>query len=209
MTHSKQELQELAQQIKEGRYVTKGTLYIAVVISLVIGLYLGNLLTTIYAPAPQQPVAQSRPAPATPQIDPGLAASILKYEKITRNDPGNVDAWTHLGHAYFDSDNPKGAIAAYTKSLALEPANPDVLTDLGVMYRRDGQPEMALAQFDKAITLNPRLEQAYFNKGVVLMHDMDRKADGIAAWKALLAINPNATAPNGTPVSSLIADHAQ
>lgn len=215
MTRSKQELQELARQMDQGMYVTKGTLYVAVCIALALGLYVGNLLTTIYAPQPRittapQAVAPTtqQSSPAAQQVDPGLAAAILTYEKMTRDNPSDVQAWTHLGHAYFDSNKPKAAIAAYVKSLALEPDNADVLTDLGVMYRRDKQPEMAVAQFDKALAVNPRHEQALFNKGIVLMHELNRKADALATWNALLAINPGATAPNGTPVSTLVRDHS-
>lgn len=216
MKANKQELQDIARQVQEGRYVTKGTLYLSVAISLFLGLYIGNLLTTIYSPAQPsefisstQPSQLEQPASQAQQIDPGLASQILKFEKITKDDPSNVAAWISLGHAYFDSDKPKPAIAAYSAALAIAPDNADVLTDLGVMYRRDGQFEKALEQFNKAMQLNPKHEQSRFNKGVVLVHDLNREAEGIAAWKDLISINPKATAPNGTPVSSLIAEHAK
>lgn len=214
MSLNKQEMQEIARQVQEGRYVSKGTLYVSVGIALVLGLYLGNLLTTIYTPTPTHVVQsqqQSAPAQQTqqPQVDPGLAAQILKYEKITREDPANVEAWIHLGHAYFDSDKPKPAIAAYTKALELAPGNANVLTDLGVMYRRNGEPEKALEQFGKASALDPKHEQSRFNKGIVLMHDLKQKEAAIAAWQELLAINPNAKAPNGMPITELIKQHSK
>lgn len=209
MTMSKQEMQEIARQVQEGRYVSKGTLYVAVVIALALGLYMGNLLTSVYAPAPVS--STSAPQPGQPvqsaqpqEVDPGLAAAILKYEKMTREAPDNADAWAMLGHAYFDSNRPKAAITAYTKALELAPGNPDVLTDLGVMYRRDGQPERAVELFDEAMRLNPAHEQSRFNKGIVLYHDLDRKEEAIAAWEDLLRINPSATAPGGQPLSAMI-----
>jgi len=214
MSHSKQELQEIARQVQEGRYVSKGTLYVSVGIALALGLYVGNLLTTIYSPAPIHVTqAQQAPVPQAPQaqqaqIDPNIAAQILKYEKITRDDPANADAWIHLGHAYFDSDKPKAAITAYTRALELAPGNADVHTDLGVMYRRAGEPRKALEQFDIARGLNPKHEQSRFNKGIVLMHDLNQKEAALAAWKELLSINPNAKAPNGMSITELIRQHS-
>ena len=44
-----------------------------------------------------------------------------------------------------------------------------------------------------------------FNKGVVLMHDLNDKPGALASWEALVKVNPNAKAPNGQLVSNLIA----
>jgi len=118
--------------------------------------------------------------------------------------PTNVNAWTQLGHVYFDTNNPPKAIRAYEKSLELNPNNPDVLTDLGVMYRRNGQPDKALATFDQAIAIAPNHEQSRFNKGIVLRYDMNDVEGARKAWEELLKINPNAVAPNGIPVSEAI-----
>ena len=51
---------------------------------------------------------------------------------------------------------------------------------------------------------DPSFETARFNKGVVLMHDMEDIAGGIQAWEALVEVNPMATAPNGERVASLV-----
>ena len=118
--------------------------------------------------------------------------------------PTNVEAWTRLGHVYFDTNNPAKAIRAYEKSLELRPDDPNVLTDLGVMYRRNGQPDKALAAFDRAIAVDPRHEQSRFNKGIVLRYDMNDREGAVKVWEELLAINPNALVPNGQPVSEAI-----
>ncbi len=211
MTLSKQETQELIRKVQDGHYVTKATLYVSVVLALLIGLYVGNLLTTLYGPAPaaqQSAAGSSAPQSGSTAIDPAVTARILKYEKSTRDTPSNVEAWISLGHAYFDGNRPKAAIEAYTQALALQPDNPDVLTDMGVMYRRDGQPERALEQFAKAIAADPRHEQAHFNSGIVLYHDLGRKEEALEFWRTLVRINPKAKAPNGTPVTEMIKDHA-
>ena len=118
--------------------------------------------------------------------------------------PTNADAWTQLGHVYFDTENFSKAIRAYEKSLELSPDNPNVLTDLGVMYRRNGQPEKALEKFDRAIAVAPNHEQSRFNKGIVLRYDMNDREGAIKVWEDLIRINPSATTPNGQLVSEAI-----
>jgi tetratricopeptide (TPR) repeat protein len=109
-----------------------------------------------------------------------------------------------LGNVYFDTNNVPKAIRAYEKSIELSPNNPNVITDLGVMYRRNGQPDKALEAFEMAIAVSPGHQQSRFNKGIVLRYDLNDRDGAVKAWEELLKINPNATAPNGQPLSEAI-----
>ena len=124
--------------------------------------------------------------------------------QATQTTPDNVNAWTQLGHFYFDTAQPEKAIQAYEKSLELDGSRPDVWTDLGVMYRRNGDPTQAVKCFDRALALNARHEVALFNKGVVLMHDIKDAQGALKAWEKLVEVNPNAQTPNGQSVKSMI-----
>ncbi|HMK66794.1 MAG TPA: tetratricopeptide repeat protein, partial [Thermodesulfobacteriota bacterium] len=125
-------------------------------------------------------------------------------EKKTIENPSDIDSWTKLGDLYFDSNNYDKAINAYNKSLKLKPDNPDVLTDLGVMYQRMGNPDSAIKSFDKAIEINPRHETSRFNKGIVLLHDLNDREAALKAWEELLKINPDAKTSGGQLVSDLV-----
>jgi cytochrome c-type biogenesis protein CcmH/NrfG len=131
---------------------------------------------------------------------------LLQLELEVQKNPKNIEAWTNLGHLYFDSDQAEKAITAYNKSLALAPNNADVLTDLGVMYRRAGNAQQAVASFDRALQVNAKHETARFNKGIVLLYDLKNQPAAIAAWQELVTLNPMATAPNGQLVSELIKE---
>ena len=72
------------------------------------------------------------------------------------------------------------------------------------MYRRKGQPEEAIKAFDEAIRVDPKHEVSRFNKGIVLLHDLDKPEEGIRAWEELLKINPFAEAPGGKTVDELV-----
>jgi cytochrome c-type biogenesis protein CcmH/NrfG len=195
------------QNTSEGNYVKKETMLIVALITLVIG-FLGGIVYSALQSSPTGSVQTASTPTQQPQQQPGLtseqASSILSLEQEVAANPANAEAWTQLGHVYFDTNNVTKAIKAYEKSLELNPNDPNVLTDLGVMYRRGGQPEKALAAFDQAISIAPNHEQSRFNKGVVLRYDMNDRDGAIKAWEELLKINPNALAPNGQPVSEAI-----
>jgi len=190
--------------------VKKETMLLVGFACLVIG-FLGGIVFSIYkSPAGVAPGGVSQQQQSAPQGQAKLTQeqiqAMLALEREVAANPENVDAWTRLGHLYFDSDQYEKAIKAYNRSLSLAPENPDVWTDLGVMYRRNGQPDKAIASFDKAISVNPQHETARFNKGIVLLYDLNDPAGAIASWEGLLQINPAATAPNGKPVQEIVAE---
>lgn len=190
-------------------YVRSSTLYMAVVAALAIGLFLGNLLTSLLTPQVETERRQVA-APTTEQVSPSTApdftAHILELEKQLLTEPNNVANWIHLGNLYFDSNQHKSAIRAYVKSLELAPNNANVWTDLGVMYRVDNQHSKALDAFAHAVTLEPLHETARFNSGIVLYFDLAKHAEGIAQWQELITINPDAKAPNGMFVRDMVND---
>ena len=187
-------------------FVKKETLLIVSVIMLIIG-FLGGVVLTVYKSGPSLSVQQQAQNPTKEEaqtISNEMAARIFELEKKTSASPDDLDDWIELGHLYFDSNNFDKAIWAYNKSLELDPNNADVLTDLGVMYRRIGKPEEAIKSFDKAIELNPNHEIARFNKGIVLMHDLNDIEGAVKAWEELVKLDPEAKTPSGQSVKDMI-----
>jgi len=134
---------------------------------------------------------------------------IAKFEDEVKQNPANTAAWIQLGHLYFDSDAFAQAINAYEKALQLDPNNPDIMTDLGIMYRRNGEAEKAVAIFSRVIAIAPKHENARFNKGIVLLNDLQDREGALAAWEGLLAVNPLAMAPNGQSVDELVEHYKE
>jgi cytochrome c-type biogenesis protein CcmH/NrfG len=130
-------------------------------------------------------------------------------EDEVTNNPENTEAWIQLGHVYFDTAKYDQAIAAYEKSLELNPSNADVLADLGIMYRRSEQPHKAIEKFNKAVAIDPKHETARFNKGIVLMHDLDDRDGAIRAWEDLLEINPLAMAGNNQSLDQMVKHYKE
>jgi len=194
--------------IDKSVYVKKETMLLVALIAVVAG-FLGGIVFSVYYSGSDQSVSSSAPGRSASQgksITEQQANRILVLEKEVAANPENVDAWTQLGHVYFDTDNYPKAIKAYEKSLQLRPDDANILTDLGVMYRRNGQPDKALEAFDKAIKIDPTHEQSRFNKGVVLRYDFNDREGAIKAWEELLKINPAATLADGRPLRDAIND---
>jgi len=151
-------------------------------------------------PAASSASSQGQP---TAQNDETRQAIINMEAEVTAN-PENFQSWIRLGHLYYDSNQPEKAIAAYTKSLEFHTADANLLTDLGVMYRRTKQPEKAIELFNQAIEKDPRHQPSRFNKGIVLLNDLNDATGAIAAWEDLLRINPQAKTANGQPIREFV-----
>lgn len=130
--------------------------------------------------------------------------AIINLEAEVTSNPRNFQAWVRLGHLYFDTNQPHKAIGAYTKSLELHSGDANLLTDLGIMYRRISDPQKAIESFNKAIEKDPRHMPSRFNKGIVLMYDLNQSSEAIKSWESILAIDPDAKTPNGEPLGDFI-----
>ncbi len=188
----------------------KQTAYLIAVLCLLLGFMTGAMTAGYFLPG-QSAETMSQATPSQGQQQPqGMNAADqrrqLDLEMETSRNPNSLEAWIALGHLYFDSSNHVEAIRAYNRALELNPKDANVWTDLGVMYRRNGQPTKAVECFDKASTVDPRHETARFNKGIVLLHDLNQKSQAIRAWQELLKVNPNAKAPTGKPVRLMIEE---
>ena len=204
-----------AEQHKGLSKVSKGVFFVGIGLALVLGVYVGSLVPSMFGTepvqqAPAQQAAQAQaPGQATaqanqPPMPPELVAKIAAMEQTILADPKNAQNWTELGNLYFDTGQSRKATGAYERSLAIAPDNADVLTDLGIMYREIGEFDKAVTNFRRASSVNPRHENAMFNEGVVLYFDLKRKDDAMKAWQRLLAVNPGARAPDGQSVSDVI-----
>lgn len=105
----------------------------------------------------------------------------------------------------FDTDQISKAILSYEKSLALGPDQEDVWTDLGVMYRRSNQPQKAVQCFDRALTIQADHQIALYNKGIVLIKDLDDRNGDLTAWQKLVQVNSQARTPRGDLVKDLLS----
>jgi cytochrome c-type biogenesis protein CcmH/NrfG len=209
MQYSSKDFEFLGKQVAAGRYVTRTTFALALVLALLAGAVLGRYVFPYGeggGGGQKRPLGQESPVAQAVNPNKQLLDSIMQHEKEVSLDPTNVEAWEHLGNLYFDAGEAGKAVNAYNKALAINPKSTSVLVDCGVMYRELKEYDKALEYFRKALDIDPKHQHALFNSGVVLMFDLNRKDEALKAWRALVEVNPKATAPSGELVSKLIQD---
>ena len=172
-------------------------------IIFVFGFLSGIAFTVYKGGTPASTPQTTTNGQAQSQKDETKQAIINLEAEVTAN-PENFQNWISLGHLYYDSNQPEKAIGAYTKSLEFHSGDANLLTDLGVMYRRTKQPEKAIESFNQAIAKDPSHLPSRFNKGIVLMYDLDDSAGAIASWEELLKIDPEAKTANGQHIHNFV-----
>jgi cytochrome c-type biogenesis protein CcmH/NrfG len=174
------------------------------VVTFVTGFIIGRVSqnATISKPNRELAVEQVQSIIDSPTIsDQEWIEELRRQANASSND---ATPWTKLGNAYFDTEQFANAIDAYEKSIALAPNDPNVLTDLGIMYRRSGDSNRAIELFDRAAKADANHIMSRFNKGVVMLHDLENPKAAAEAWNQVVAINPAFKSPTGSLVSDMV-----
>jgi tetratricopeptide (TPR) repeat protein len=77
------------------------------------------------------------------------------YNKATRLDPKNSDAWQNQAGLLAKTNKLDEAIYSYTRAIQLSPGVAVFIYDRGCAYCRKGDKANALADLKKAISMNP------------------------------------------------------
>ncbi|THB74443.1 MAG: tetratricopeptide repeat protein [Desulfobulbaceae bacterium] len=187
---------------KASQTVNKQTLYITIFIVFIAGFLSGVGFAVFKLDDSSSTASQNQPGQTN--VGDQERQAIINLEARVTSNPEDFNAWTKLGHLYFDSDQYNKAIGAYTKSLELHPGDANLWTDLGVMYRRSGDSTKAIESFDKAIAMNPVHEPSRLNKGIVLFYDFGKVEEAIAIWEAVLKLNPESRTANGMKLQDFL-----
>ncbi len=189
------------------QYTKKSTAIFAAAACMLVGFFIGlniSLLVNKDSGQPAKPIVSVSNVQPMGESQPSFDFAALK--KRANDNPKDANNWTELAHAYFDSNKYPEAIEAYEKSLAINANDANVWTDLGVMYRRNNKPQQAVECFTRASSIDPGHETARFNKGIVLLHDLNDRVGALTTWEVLLKINPEARTPDGTHLHDLVDD---
>jgi len=89
--------------------------------------------------------------------------AIKQFEKVTRLEPKNADAWRNIGMIEHRNGNEQAAEMALKKAIQAKPEFGEAYTTLGSIYDETGQLDLALKAFYKAVELLPKTPGAYNN----------------------------------------------
>ncbi|SHN66621.1 tetratricopeptide repeat protein [Desulfovibrio litoralis] len=195
------ELIKIGQDVVSGKYILKTTCFILAFVTFLVGLFIGFTVSNITTRKQEATIQQSK-VDNTNQKQQDII--LFKLEEAARQTPEIPLVWVQLGNFYYDNKQPSKAIKAYEKVLAITPNNTDVLVDMGTMYKELGNFNKAIEYFDKAISVDPKHQNAFFNKGIVLYYDLNKKDEAIKVWNKLLRIKPDARVGDNVPLKEFI-----
>jgi len=135
------------------------------------------------AAAPQRPTPEQLRQMADTQAAPLLAQ--------LKDNPNDANLLYQIGNLYYDARQYPEAVRYYESSLKIKPEATDVRTDMATAYHFMGEPDRALEQYAAVLKIDPKHANALFNTGMVKWQDKQDISGAIAAWKKLLATNPN------------------
>jgi tetratricopeptide (TPR) repeat protein len=152
-------------------------------VTAIVGFIGGWFARETSTPPPAIPAAAAVPAaapqmPATaeqPEVSPQLREKIAELEKLSMQDPENLDIALQLGHGYYDAGAFDRAIPLYEKVLPTRPNDANLITDMGVAYRNVGQIEKALELFRRAQKADASHWQSRYNEAIVLSFEQGKK----------------------------------
>jgi len=121
-------------------------------------------------------------------MDDALGAQ-RNLERVTKAQPGNLEAWTMLASVYDKQRDYSNAVTAYRRVTELDPNRASAFLGLGqILTKLQKGPEGAAA-LEKALALDPSLKEALFSLGEAyeLARDFPKAA---GAYERYLAANP-------------------
>ena len=122
------------QKLKQVRYVRKETFLMVTLLALAVGFFGGVVFAVFKSdsrPSVQTTPAQSA-APAASESD-----RIAVFERKTRANPQDAEAWTELGNAYFDSNQFEKSINAFDQAIAVDPKHEISRLNKGIVLLHD------------------------------------------------------------------------
>jgi eukaryotic-like serine/threonine-protein kinase len=120
--------------------------------------------------------------------DPKL--SLSKFQKAIDINPNRASAWIGRGHALYDLERYRAALAAYDRASQLQLNNAASWQGRGEVLYRLERFEAAVTAFDRALQIAPNDAQILNRKGRAL-YKLERYQEALAIQEQALKIEPN------------------
>jgi protein O-GlcNAc transferase len=105
-------------------------------------------------------------------------------------DPDQAGAYSSLGNALRNLNQPAEALVNYDRALELDPEHSTALNNRGSALLDLQRPEEALASYDRALRLKPNNVGALYNRGNALLQ-LKRWDEALASYERALQLNPS------------------
>lgn len=121
---------------------------------IILVLILVWLIHAWVSPAQKLPVVHNTTAQVNPVTEPDRGVTAAKAAaQGARTNEEKLTAYTNLGAAYLNNNQPAEAVGAYQKASAIDANDIDVLTGIAGAYQANGQIAQAIGTYQKLINL--------------------------------------------------------
>lgn len=118
-------------------------------------------------------------------------ASMAALQEGLHQNPNDPDRLRRIADLYFDHQQYAEAASFYRQLLAVEPNEIAVRTNLGLALWQQKDADGALRELQTVLEHDPNFAPALEAYGLVLWQAKHDSRQAVAAWKHLLATNPN------------------
>ncbi len=165
--------------------------------TIVAALLLGSIFvyrivsTKSAAPQPDNPPSSGDPQQQTTTSQPSadVLNEIDHLRQVVDKNPSDLVATLQLSNMLQDNSMYDQAAVYYKRYLDKISDNVDARVDYGVTLYDGGHPQEAIDELNQAIKMNPRHQKAYFNLGIVYLHDGEFEKSNDALEKCV-SIDP-------------------
>lgn len=132
-------------------------------------------------------------------------AAVAAFRRVIAENPGMVDAWEFLGHAYERAERPDDALDAYKEALRRSGGSPHIAMAAASLLLAQGRIAEAEEHAKLALVAHPS-----FAHGVLAQAALQRKDLAAAEREAKLAAAGKGSADRvGPPLTLAMVEHAQ
>ena len=119
-----------------------------------------------------------------------LEKALGYYEKAYQIKPDDSNVMNDYASTLLNAKKFEQALGLYETILEKDPTNLNALVNVAMIYARKGEAEQALDTYSKIIAIDPEYQDAYFNRGFLLLSEAQERIVVLKAYKDSVADNP-------------------
>lgn len=151
-----------------------------------IGLFLGLLLLPLTAGAEDKTPLQQELEGLNPRD------RVVHLKGLVDEGKGTKETYFLLGNAYYQTGDPKGAIAAFTKAIEIDPQYFKAMVNMALMYDEQEQYSQAIETLERAAEIDPKSPDVWSHMGNSY-YAQGQHAKAMDLYRKALGLDPNAT----------------
>jgi tetratricopeptide (TPR) repeat protein len=111
------------------------------------------------------------------------------YQQILMTDPGNTEALSGLGQAFYHTGRYEEALEVSDQVLKLDPENTVAMNGKGIILSQLGRYDEALTSFGEALDIDPYQTDILLNQAALLT-ELGRYDEAVSSYNQVLKIDP-------------------